>query len=73
MPGQIPMVSPNAQQLNSQGNAAQQGSTYQQGPGAQQAQNNAAASSRSSTGSPDLYMKKALEALGLPALQPPGM
>jgi len=72
MPGQNPMVSPNAQQLNSQGNAAQQSGASQQGPGNQQAQNNAAANSRSSPGPSDENMKKALAALGLPAQQPPG-
>jgi hypothetical protein len=72
MPGQNPMVSPNAQQLNSQGNAAPQ-SGAPQGLGNQQAQNNAAANSRSSPGPSDENMKKALAALGLPAQQPPGI
>ena len=60
------MVSPNTQQLNSQGNAAQQ-STSQQGPGSQQTQNNPNPNSRSSPGPSDENMKKALAALGLPA------
>ena len=66
MPGPNPMVSPNTQQLNSQGNVAQQ-STSQQGPGSQQTQNNPNPNSRSSPGPSDENMKKALAALGLPA------
>ena len=76
MPGQnnqIPMVSPNTQQLNSQGTTNQQSGVSQQGPGSQSAQNNAAANSRSSPGPSDENMKKALAALGLPAQQPPGI
>ena len=65
LPGQNPMVSPNTQQLNSQGNAQQ--STSQQGPGSQQTQNNPNPNSRSSPGPSDENMKKALAALGLPA------
>ena len=72
MPGQNPMVSPNAQQLNSQGNAGQQSNSTQQGPGNQQAQHNAAGNSRASPGPSDENMKKALAALGLPAQQTPG-
>ena len=73
MTGPNPMVSPNAQQLGSQGITPQQSGASQQGPGNQQAQNNATGNSRSSPGPSDENMKKALAALGLPAQQPPGI